>query len=123
MLEYAIGVDLGGTNLRIAAVDERGALVEKVTLGTKVSLGRDHVIDEMCQAIEQVLRKYQTSSTLLGIGIGVPGIPMDTERNKSTSVGNLPGGVERNRKLAWTKLRGFGNKNAAASPFPSPLTP
>ena len=35
MKNFAIGVDLGGTNLRIAAVDDQGSLVEKVTLGTK----------------------------------------------------------------------------------------
>ena len=39
MNDFSIGVDLGGTNLRIAAVDVNGHLVEKVTLGTKVSLG------------------------------------------------------------------------------------
>ena len=38
MNKFSIGVDLGGTNLRIAAVDEHGTLVEKITLGTKVSL-------------------------------------------------------------------------------------
>ena len=43
MNKFSIGVDLGGTNLRIAAVDDQGTLVEKVTLGTKVSLGRDRV--------------------------------------------------------------------------------
>jgi len=29
MNQFSIGVDLGGTNLRIAGVDEQGALVEK----------------------------------------------------------------------------------------------
>ena len=90
MKNFAIGVDLGGTNLRIAAVDDQGTLVEKVTLGTKVSLGRDHVIDEMCQAIEHVLQKYQTSSTLLGIGIGVPGI-IDMQSGLLRESPNLPG--------------------------------
>ena len=33
MGDYSIGVDLGGTNLRIAAVDSDGKLMEKVTLG------------------------------------------------------------------------------------------
>jgi len=44
MPDFSIGVDLGGTNLRIAAVSADGELLEKVTLGTKVALGRDHVI-------------------------------------------------------------------------------
>ena len=41
MSDYTIGVDLGGTNLRIAAVDDHGRLIEKLTLGTQVALGRD----------------------------------------------------------------------------------
>lgn len=90
MKNFAIGVDLGGTNLRIAAVDEQGTLVEKVTLGTKVSLGRDHVIDDMCQAIEHVLDKYRTAATLVGIGIGVPGI-IDMQSGLLRESPNLPG--------------------------------
>src|SRR3979490_45884 len=74
MNDFSIGVDLGGTNLRIAAVDVNGHLVEKVTLGTKVSLGRDHVINDMCEAIQHLSEKYKNSSSMLGIGIGVPGI-------------------------------------------------
>ena len=74
MNKFSIGVDLGGTNLRIAAVDEQGTLVEKVTLGTKVSLGREQVIGDMCDAIQRMADKYQDSAPLLGIGIGVPGI-------------------------------------------------
>lgn len=74
MNKFSIGVDLGGTNLRIAAVDDQGALVEKVTLGTKVSRGRDCVIADMCDAIQGLSDKFKDSAPLLGIGIGVPGI-------------------------------------------------
>jgi predicted NBD/HSP70 family sugar kinase len=35
MSTFAIGVDLGGTNLRIAAVDERGTVLEKTALDTQ----------------------------------------------------------------------------------------
>jgi glucokinase len=73
MHKFAIGVDLGGTNLRIAAVDEGGKLLEKLTLGTEVKRGRDLVIKDMCDAIEQVHTKYKDSGQLSGIGIGVPG--------------------------------------------------
>ena len=90
MKNFAIGVDLGGTNLRIAAVDDQGTLVEKVTLGTKVSLGRDHVLDDMCGAIERVLDKYRKSATLMGIGIGVPGI-IDMQSGLLRESPNLPG--------------------------------
>src|SRR5260370_33569091 len=74
MNKFSIGVDLGGTNLRIAAVDEHGTLVEKITLGTKVSLGRDHIIADMCDAIQRMSEKFKNSARLLGSGIGVTGI-------------------------------------------------
>src|SRR5271166_1942402 len=89
MKNFAIGVDLGGTNLRIAAVDDQGTLIEKITLGTKVSLGRAHVVDDMCGAIEHVLDKYRDSATLLGIGIGVPGI-IDIQSGMVRESPNLP---------------------------------
>jgi glucokinase len=51
MQNFSIGVDLGGTNLRIAAVSEQGDLLEKIPLGTRLVMGKDRVIDEMCDAI------------------------------------------------------------------------
>ncbi len=74
MPDFSIGVDLGGTNLRIAAVSSGGELLEKVTLGTKVILGRDQVINEMCDAIQHLSAKYKETGKFLGAGIGVPGI-------------------------------------------------
>ena len=73
MGDYSIGVDLGGTNLRIAAVNSEGKLLEKLTLGAEVSRGRDFVIAEMCNAIESLRTKYRNQGQLVGIGIGVPG--------------------------------------------------
>src|SRR5580700_9725740 len=93
MNRFSIGVDLGGTNLRIAAVDEHGALVEKITLGTKVSLGRDHVIGDMCDAIQRMAEKFKNSAPLLGIGIGVPGI-IDMQTGLVRESPNLPDWVD-----------------------------
>jgi glucokinase len=89
MTNYSIGVDLGGTNLRIAAVDELGNLVEKTELGTRVALGRDHVVNDMCAAIQQLSKKHKNSGKLLGIGIGVPGI-IDMETGMVYESPNLP---------------------------------
>jgi glucokinase len=90
MPSLAIGVDLGGTNLRIAAVDEHGTLLEKVTTGTQVARGRDFVIGEMCDAIQAVVTKHQAKGELLGIGIGVPGI-IDLDTGMLYESPNLPG--------------------------------
>jgi glucokinase len=93
MLSYAVGVDLGGTNLRIAAVDERGQLLEKLTLGTQVARGRDFVIDEMTQAIRQLMQRFQNQNRLRGVGIGIPGI-IDMATGMLRESPNLPGWSE-----------------------------
>lgn len=88
MSSYAIGVDLGGTNLRIAAVTSDGALMEKITTSTGVARGRDQVILEMCTAIRQLAQKFP--GTMLGSGVGVPGI-IDMESGMIHESPNLPG--------------------------------
>ena len=93
MANFAVGVDLGGTNLRIAAVEEQGRLIEKVTLGTKTIQGRDHVLNEMCEAIRHLSGKYESSGELLGVGIGVPGI-IDLPSGMVRDSPNLPGWSE-----------------------------
>jgi glucokinase len=90
MSHFSVGVDLGGTNLRIAAVGERGNLLEKVTLETQLALGRDHVINDMCEAIRRLGQKHVGSASLLGIGIGVPGI-IDMKTGMIRGAANLPG--------------------------------
>lgn len=89
MGDYSIGVDLGGTNLRIAAVNSDGKLMEKLTLGAEVSRGRDFVISEMCKAIETLKAKYHGTGQLLGIGIGVPGF-IDMAAGMVMESPNLP---------------------------------
>jgi glucokinase len=90
MPDFSIGVDLGGTNLRIAAVGTDGQLLEKITLGVKVALGRDHVIGEMCDAIHRLTDQYRGSGRFVGAGIGVPGI-IDIETGMMRKSANLPG--------------------------------
>ncbi len=71
---FAIGVDLGGTNLRIAAVNEGGKLLEKITTDTGIARPRDEVIAEMCRAIQALAKKRKADGKLAGVGVGVPGI-------------------------------------------------
>jgi glucokinase len=90
MPNFAIGVDLGGTNLRISAIEESGRLMETITTGTEVKRGRDFVIDEMCRAIQTLSAKFAASGTLIGVGIGVPGI-IDADSGMLRESPNLPG--------------------------------
>jgi len=90
MPDYSIGVDMGGTNLRIAAIGKDGQLLEKITTDVKLAMGRDYVIGEMCDAIRRLTEKYRASGRFLGAGIGVPGI-IDVEAGIMRKSANLPG--------------------------------
>jgi glucokinase len=90
MTTLAIGVDLGGTNLRIAAVDSNGAILERITTSTPVARGRDQVIDEMCAAIQELVSRQRSAGELAGIGIGVPGI-IEMQTGMLRESPNLPG--------------------------------
>ena len=74
MERFAVGVDLGGTNLRVAAVAESGAIIEKVSLKTAPRQGRATVVRELSEAVRELSSRLAGSWTLAGIGIGVPGI-------------------------------------------------
>jgi glucokinase len=89
MNEFSIGVDLGGTNLRIAAVEDSGQILETITTETLVSRGRESVINDMCDAIKALAEKYLESKRLAGIGVGVPGI-IDMETGMVRESPNLP---------------------------------
>ena len=90
MTTFAVSVDLGGTNLRIAAVDSTGKTLEKITTSTAVARGRDLVIDEMCAAIQQLVVRVRGAGELAGIGIGVPGI-IEMQTGMLRESPNLPG--------------------------------
>lgn len=72
-----IGVDLGGTNVRAAKVDEQGNLLQVVKQATEIDRGVDHVIQKIISMIESIDGYEQC----VGIGMGVPG-PVDTKNGK-----------------------------------------
>jgi glucokinase len=90
MRSIAIGVDLGGTNMRIAAVEDTGQVLQIVSTVTDVRRGRDYVIAEMCATIRNLARESSSSCKLLGIGVGIPGI-IDLGTGTLHSAANLPG--------------------------------
>jgi len=87
---FAIGVDLGGTNLRVAAVSESGTVLERVALSTHPQQGRNAVIQELCQAVRDLSGKISGERILAGIGIGIPGI-IYMESGLLRKSPNLPG--------------------------------
>jgi glucokinase len=86
--QYSIGVDLGGTNLRAAAIDIHGTMLGKTGGHTNLQEGRDAVIEDIVTAI-RALRDEHGSDALAGVGVAVPGF---IEMKKGLIVGsnNLP---------------------------------
>jgi glucokinase len=72
MAEYSIGVDLGGTNLRAAAIHRDGTMLDKISGSTNFTEGRDAVLSDMVSAITTLRERHGTAG-LAGIGVGVPG--------------------------------------------------
>jgi glucokinase len=88
MHSFSIGVDLGGTNLRIAAVTPEGQRLNTISLPTRLSAGPQAVLDDMAAAILQLIDKQ--TGNLLGIGIGSPG-PLELPLGVLHHPPNLPG--------------------------------
>jgi len=86
---YSIGVDLGGTNLRAAAIDSAGRMLGKVAGQTQLSAGPDAVVSDMVAAIVK-LRSEFGEDRLAGVGIGSPGI-IRMETGMIMETPNLPG--------------------------------
>src|SRR5262249_47784837 len=90
MPSFAIGVDLGGTNLRVAAVEQSGISLEVLETPTAADRGRDHVLSQIADRVQRLIDKYVSRYGLLGVGVGVPGI-IDLEAGIVRSAANLPG--------------------------------
>jgi glucokinase len=70
---FSIGVDLGGTNLRIAAYTRDAGLLETIHLPTRLEAGRVAVVTDMCEAIKTLQGRFSRTHELTGIGVGTPG--------------------------------------------------
>lgn len=71
MSEYAIGVDLGGTNLRAAAIDRGGNMLDQIA-EAHFSSGREALITAIVDTISRLRAQYRPEG-LAGIGVAVPG--------------------------------------------------
>jgi glucokinase len=116
MLEYSIGVDLGGTNLRAAAISRAGAILNKISQSTNASQGREAVLGDMVSAVSQLRDKHGTG--LSGIGIVVPGFILLKEgiirnSNNLPFLENIPVRNELERRLN-TRVILENDANAAA---------
>lgn len=89
MIEFGIGVDLGGTNLRAAAIDRAGNLLAPpISVDTNYQGGREAVIGDIVNAVSSLKREF-ASARLAGVGIGVPGF-IRLREGFITNSNNLP---------------------------------
>ena len=66
MTEYSIGLDLGGTNLRVAAIDRRGMMLDKISGATDFKAGRDAVLGDIAASIAKLRDKHGAGALVSG---------------------------------------------------------
>jgi glucokinase len=84
MITY-IGIDLGGTNVRAALVDEHGNILHVVKRDSKALEDAESIVNNLIECIQE-LPNYQSSK---GIGLGVPG-PVDVKEGWMLMATNIP---------------------------------
>ena len=117
MAEYTIGLDLGGTNLRGAAIDRDGKILEKIAEETNSEEGREAMLTALTGVVSALRDKCGTED-LGGIGIGVPGFirlkeGVITNSNNLACLENFPIRDEIERRLNTTVVL-ENDANAAA---------
>ena len=79
--EYAIGIDLGGTSVKYALIDNEGVFYFQGKLPSKADVSAEAVIGQLVTAINEVKAFAQEKDYKIdGIGIGTPGIVDCTNR-------------------------------------------
>ncbi len=84
-MNYYVGIDLGGTNVRIAKVDEQGEIVQDVIAPSHGLEGPEKIEENILDLLKQF-----DLSDVKSIGLAIPG-PVDGERNVITQATNIPG--------------------------------
>ncbi|HWZ51038.1 MAG TPA: ROK family protein [Granulicella sp.] len=90
MSDLAIGVDLGGTSLRVGAYTGGLEPVESLSMVTRVEAGPEAVVTDIAEAIKRLLKTNLGSSKLAGVGIGSPG-PINLIEGTLGRLPNFPG--------------------------------
>lgn len=95
--EYAIGVDLGGTNIVSAIINNQGEILSYLKVRTLAERGREATIKRIIETIHKNIVQFQSTIapngngiSIIGIGIGAPG-PLDIKRGIIDFAPNLPG--------------------------------
>lgn len=88
-----IGIDVGGTNVKIALVDDNGNIIYSNSVPTHAELGYEYTVNNIKQAIYALLKETKlTTSDIEGIGFGFPG-QIDYTNGIVLNAPNIPGWV------------------------------
>ena len=93
MKKYRIGVDIGGTNVKIALVDFDGKIVYSNTVPTRAEMGYEAGVNNIKQAIKELMQETgEGPKTIEAIGFGLPG-QIDYKEGIVKNLPNIPGWV------------------------------
>ena len=80
MSETFVGIDVGGTNIKIGLFDSKLELICKTSVTTEADMGPEIVIDKMAQTVKDLLDEAGLSlKDIAAVGIGTPGPAKYTE--------------------------------------------
>jgi glucokinase len=94
-MRYGIGVDLGGTNIKIVAVSEQGKMLERATCETQTD-SPGFWVETIRQKIKEIERRRAESARW--IGLAAPGLAA----RDSLSIASMPGKLRGLEGLNWT---------------------
>jgi glucokinase len=72
MQDFAIGVDIGGTNTKFGVVDRRGNIIEQDRMLTNEHESIEEFIDEMHTRISPMIKRAGGAKKFVGVGMGAP---------------------------------------------------
>lgn len=85
MTKKLLGIDLGGTTVKMAILTEDGDIQQKWSINTNILDEGSHIVPEIIESILHHLSLYNmTSDDFIGIGMGSPGT---VDREKGTVIG------------------------------------
>lgn len=68
-----LAIDLGGTNLKVGAVNQTGRVLDHLSLETGAARGPAHVLEQLKKGARQMIEKMGSGASFLALGIGAPG--------------------------------------------------
>ena len=85
MAKKIIGIDLGGTSVKLAIISLEGEVLKKWSIPTNILDEGSHIVDDIIETIRHRLELLNlTIDDILGIGMGSPGI---VNREEGTVIG------------------------------------